>query len=131
MYAPAHRSRASRTSRSACSKPSFEAPDPASASAFESCPKIVTPASTVSVTGPQVAVSEAKVAAEVLKNLADSFAQMPPEIMSNEAKRVALQHAHEQFVGVPFRPELAASDANSDDLAQHIDENNGRNPLAA
>lgn len=88
---------------------------------------------TVSVTGPQIAQADAKVTAEVIVNLSQSLTEMvSANVMSLDAAQLAAQKAWEDYMGVPFRPELAAPDAEPNDVATHVDANGGgRLPLAA
>ena len=80
---------------------------------------------TVSVTGPQVAAADAQVTAGVLVNLSQALTGLvASELMSPEAAKVALAKGWEDFVGVPFRPELAAPETNPDDVATHVEDTN-------
>lgn len=83
--------------------------------------------STVTVTGPEIAAADSQVTAAVFLNLSQALDHMVTTgALSIEASRLAAQKAWEQFVGVPFRPDLAAKTAKdpaaaADDLAGEID----------
>lgn len=86
---------------------------------------MVPAAMTVSVTGPQVAAADAQVTAEVLVRLGGALAGLVSAgLLSVDAARVAAQKGWEDYVGVPFRAELAAEDANPDDVATHVEDTN-------
>ncbi len=81
----------------------------------------------VSVTGPEIAAADAAVTAQVLLNLSTGLGNFVKyDIMSPEAAGLAARKAWEQFVGVPYRPDLDGPKANPDDLASHIDDHGGR-----
>lgn len=78
-------------------------------------------AMTVSVTGPQVAAADAAVTATVLVSLSQSITEMVAAgLMSSEAGQVALQKGWSDYMGVPWRPELGAPDANPNDVATAV-----------
>lgn len=82
-------------------------------------------ASTVSVTGPEIAASDAKVNAEILSNLSLALAgHLAAGTLSKPAAQVAAKKAWEQFVGVPYRPELDDTDDSemSGKIEQYIEE---------
>lgn len=83
--------------------------------------------STVKVTGPEVAAADAKVNAEVLTNLAEGLDKMRSlGILSKEAAQQAARKAWEDYVGVPWTPELDKADGDTDDLATYIDDKSGQ-----
>ncbi|HEX8006701.1 MAG TPA: hypothetical protein VF482_09780 [Trebonia sp.] len=78
----------------------------------------------VSVTGPEIAAADAQVNAEVLLNLSTGLMQLVEVgALSQEAAKVAAQKAWEDFVGVPYVASLDTPDADPDDLATHIEDN--------
>lgn len=79
-------------------------------------------AQTVRVTGPEIAAADAQVTAAVLVNLATSLTSMVAGgILSNEAAAIAAQKGWEQFVGSPFRADLALDPNAADDIAAEIE----------
>lgn len=95
----------------------------------EAGPVLMPASQTVTVTGPQVAAADAKITAEVLKSLSDAVSGLvAAELLSGEAARIAVKKAWEQFVGVPYRPELDPHDDGDtvDKLAEHIDDHGGQ-----
>lgn len=69
-------------------------------------------AETVFVTGPEIAASDAQVTAAVFLNLSQALDHMVATgALTIDASKLAAQKAWEQFMGQPFRPDLAA-DAN-------------------
>jgi len=61
----------------------------------------------VNVTGPEIAATDAKVNADILVALAGALASMQSQqILSEEARRVALRKAWEDYVGIPYDPAL-------------------------
>jgi hypothetical protein len=86
---------------------------------------MVPAAMTVSVTGPQVAAADAQVTAEVLVNLSKSVTEMVAGgLLSAEAGQIALQKGWSDYMGVPFRAELATPDVDPDDVATAVDDAN-------
>lgn len=66
---------------------------------------------TVRIAGPEIAASDAQVTAQVMLNLANGLAAaVTSGIITNEAAGLAIQKAWEQFVGSPFRHDLALPD---------------------
>lgn len=88
--------------------------------------------STVTVTGPALAATDAKITADVLLRLSRALDQMvSARLMSADAAKVAVRKAWEDYVGVPWRPELddiAGPDADSDDIATELDDNDAGSP---
>ena len=63
---------------------------------------------TVTVTGPEIAASDAEVAAKVMLNLSTALGNLVEKgILTNAAAKVAAAKAWEQLVGRPFRADLA------------------------
>lgn len=92
-------------------------------------PTFVTPAETISVTGPQIAAADAAITATVLVNLSQALdGLMAAGVLSTEAAKVAARKAWEQFCGTPYRPELDAGDAEVDDVATAVDDARGGIP---
>jgi hypothetical protein len=81
----------------------------------------------VTVTGPEIAAADSQVTAAVFLNLSQALSEMVGTgVLTQPAAALAAQKAWEQFVGVPFNPNLAAkAQANpagaADDLAAAID----------
>jgi hypothetical protein len=83
-------------------------------------------ASTVVVTGPEIAAADSQLAAQVMLNLSTGLNQMVEVgIMSQEAAKYAARKAWEDYVGVPYRAELDSPDANPDDVATAVDSAGG------
>lgn len=78
----------------------------------------------VSVHGPEVAQADSQVTASVLVDLAGSLTNMTlAGVLSPAAARLAARKAWEQFVGIPYTPDLDKPDGSRvDDLAQIIDQ---------
>lgn len=79
-------------------------------------------ADTLTITGPEIADSPANVGAEVLVNLAKSITVLRRfGVLSEQACRLAARKGWEDFMGVPYRPELDGPDADPDDIADELD----------
>jgi hypothetical protein len=77
----------------------------------------------VTVTGPEVAASDASITASTLMNLSTALKQLvEAQVMTPEAAQVAAIKGWEDYVGIPFRAELARPDANPDDVAAHVEQ---------
>jgi hypothetical protein len=92
--------------------------------------QLVPAADTVTVTGPEIAASDANVAAEILVKLSQSLKDLD---LSEEARRLASQKGWEDFMGIPYSRELddKGEDAK-DDIASEIEGqglNTRRGPL--
>lgn len=77
----------------------------------------------VTVTAPEIAATDAKVNATILMTLSQAFAKLPSDLLSPEARSLALQKAWEDYVGVPFDPALQRRADRGDDpdlLAERI-----------
>lgn len=86
-------------------------------------------ADTVKVTGPEIAAADSQVTAAVFLNLSQALDGMVSAgVLTKAAAAIAAQKAWEQFVGQPFRPDLAAKltddptdNTTADDLAQEAE----------
>lgn len=94
----------------------------------------------VKVTGPEVAAADAEITAKTLLNLGTGLEKfIKAGLMSKEAAAIAARKAWEQFMGVPWRPELSGPDADPDAIAEEVDKadekaeksGTGRPPLRA
>lgn len=90
--------------------------------------EIEMPASmTVSVTGPEVAAADAQITAEVLVNLSTALDTMQSKgLLTAEAAQIAAQKAWEDYMGVPYSPELGKPGADRDDVATHVESTGGK-----
>jgi len=87
-------------------------------------PDITMPTSRcVSVHGPEVAAADSQITAAVLVQLAQSLTNLVVAgILAPSAARLAAKKAWEQFVGVPYTPDLDRPDGSkADDLTELID----------
>jgi hypothetical protein len=77
----------------------------------------------VRVHGPEVAAADSEVTAAVLVQLAQSLTALTVSgVMAPQAARVAAKKAWEQFVGIPYSPDLDTPDGSTaDDLADVIE----------
>lgn len=82
-------------------------------------------AQTVTITGPQIAATDAKVNADILMQLGQGLAALEQrQLLSRPAAEKLAEKAWEMFMGVPYDPKLAdAQDA--DRLAERIEDANG------
>lgn len=86
-------------------------------------------AMTVKVSGPEVAAADAQITAEVLLKLSTALTGMvAAQVMTPEAARLAARKAWEDYMGVPYRPELDKPDADAGDVATHVDETRDDRP---
>lgn len=76
----------------------------------------------VTVQGPEIAAADAQLTAQVLLNLATGLEKLRDLGMSQEAIGLAGQKAWEDYMGVPWRPELGKVEANPDDVATYVEE---------
>ena len=83
---------------------------------------------TVRVAGPEIAAADAQITAAVMLNLSQALVGLKDGgILSPEAVQIAAEKAWEQFVGMPFRADLALDpNASIDDVATEIDANESR-----
>lgn len=103
-------------------------------------------AMTVSVSGPQIAAADSQVMATVMLQLGQALGEMTTAgLLSKEAGRLAVKKAWEDYMGMPYRSELDATDETDpggepgarpdqdavDDLATYIEDSGGRMPLVA
>jgi hypothetical protein len=84
---------------------------------------LVAASKTVTVTGPEVAAADSNIVATVLANLSGALDKLVARnVLSVDAARVAAQKAWEEFCGVPFTADLAATgDAN--EIENAVDDN--------
>lgn len=95
-------------------------------------------ADTVSITGPQVAAADAKVAAEVLHRLSLSIKELQAvkgddgrPLMSAAAGRELARRGWETFMNVPYRADLDGPEMDTDKVAEHVDDHDGGIDLLA
>jgi hypothetical protein len=87
--------------------------------------------STVTVTGPALAASDARITADVIVRLSRGLGDLVDAgILPAEAAKVAARKAWEDYLGVPWRPELDDRDADPDDVADHVDTAGAASPAA-
>jgi len=99
-----------------------EATDPRTGAKYQ-----IPASQTVTVTGPEIAAADSQVTAQVLLNLSTGLGNFVKNgIMSAAAANLAARKAWEQFVGVPYTADLDGPKTNPDDLATHIEDNNGK-----
>lgn len=80
-------------------------------------------AETVRVFGPEIAAADAQVNASILLNLATGLAGLTASgALSDEAAKLAARKAWEDYVGVPYRPDLDSPDADPDEVADFVDD---------
>lgn len=92
-----------------------------SVSSGEAGDEMVTPSETVRITGPEIAVAEATVVATTILKLSQGVDTMLANgTLSLAAGKVMIQKAWEQYVGVPYTPELDGPEANVADIEQAI-----------
>lgn len=76
----------------------------------------------VIVTGPEIAAADSQITAGVLLNISTALEKMVAiGVLSREAATVAAQKGWEDYVGVPFTPELGKPDAPIDDIAAEVE----------
>lgn len=86
-------------------------------------PKQIPAAEAVTVTGPEIAAADAQITAQNLLNLATGLETLVAAgLLTPEAGQVAAQKGWEDFMGIPYQPELDRPDANPDDVAQVVDD---------
>lgn len=80
------------------------------------------PSQSIRVHGPEVAAADSQITAQVLVQLSQSLSGLViAGVMSSGAARVAAKKAWEQFVGVPYTPDLDKPDGSkADDLADLV-----------
>ena len=89
-------------------------------------------AEAVQVRGPQIAASDAQITARVMVQLSTALETMVANrFMTPEAAQVAAQKAWEDYLGVPYRPELGRPDTNVDEVATAVDSAPTTDRLAA
>lgn len=78
--------------------------------------------STVTVTGPALAASDARITADVISRLSRGLGDLVAAgILPAEAAKVAARKAWEDYLGVPWRPELDDPATDPDTIADHVD----------
>lgn len=94
-----------------------DVPDPAGGT------RQVPAAETVTVTGPEIAAADAQVTATVLVQLSQALTQLVAAgVMTPEAAKVAARKGWEDYVGVPYQPELDRADGTTlDGLTETIE----------
>lgn len=76
----------------------------------------------ITITGPEIAASDAQITAQTLLNISTGLANMVTAgVMSPEAAQVAARKAWEDYMGVPYAAELDTPNANLDDIAAAAD----------
>lgn len=86
---------------------------------------------TVQVRGPQIAAADAQVSARVLVQLSNAVETMLASgVITKEAASVMVKKGWEDYMGVPYRPELGTPDANVDTVADHVDTSQQANRMA-
>lgn len=86
----------------------------------------------VQVTGPEIAAADSQITAQVLLNLSTGLEKLiATGALSREAAAVAARKGWEDYVGIPYTSDLDKPDANPGDVATHVDDQQGRNPLQA
>lgn len=88
---------------------------------------------TVRVQGPEVAASDAEVAAATMLNLSTGLGKFVEHgIMTREAAGAAAEKAWEQFVGIPFNKDFAVKkNITVDDIATYMQDNAPTSPAPA
>lgn len=90
----------------------------------------VRPSDTVTVTGPEIAAADAQLTATVLTNLAQALDTMQSKnLLTPEAAQEAAKKGWEDYMGVPYRPELGTPDADPGDVATAVDDAGGGRPV--
>lgn len=85
--------------------------------------RLMPAASTVTITGPEVAAADAQINAEVLVKLSQALEPLRKNGFLTEAACArAAKKGWEDLVGVPYSPELDQPDGEVDDLATYIDD---------
>lgn len=88
--------------------------------------------SAVQIVGPEVAAADAQLNATVLLNLSTGLEKLvQAKILTPDAAHVAARKGWEDYMGVPWRAELAKPDANVDDVATHLDDPKAAKQLKA
>lgn len=80
-------------------------------------------ADTVKITGPEIAATDPQISATVLVNLSTSLNTMVAGgLLSEDAAQLAARKAWEDFVGVPYSADLDKPTAETDDVADYVDD---------
>lgn len=85
--------------------------------------KKVKASETVHVRGPEIAAADAQLNAAVLLNLSTALEKLVDiGALTPEAAAVAARKGWEDYMGVPWRPDLAKSTTDPNKIADHIDD---------
>lgn len=88
---------------------------------------MVPAAETVRIAGPEVAASDAQIQAAVMVNISTALGNLVEKgILTPAAASVAAQKAWEEFVGQPFRAELAMDPTQADAIATEAEKSGPR-----
>ncbi len=75
----------------------------------------------VLVTGPEIAAADAQINAEIMLNLAKSMESMVMTgVISHAGAKMVARKAWEDYMGVPFTPDLDDPEAEKEQLAEYI-----------
>ncbi len=92
--------------------------DPRSGQAYE-----IPAAQAVTVTGPEIAASDAQITAQTLLNISTALSGMvAAKVLSPEASKVAAKKAWEDYMRIPYSADLDSPEANPDDVATAVDD---------
>lgn len=95
-----------------------ESIDPRTGQSYE-----IPAAQAVTVTGPEIAASDAQITAQTLLNISTALSGMVAAgVLSPEASKVAAKKAWEDYMRVPYTADLDSPDANPDDIATAVDD---------
>ncbi|MCK2214281.1 hypothetical protein MF672_010830 [Actinomadura sp. ATCC 31491] len=99
-------------------QPEVEATDPKTGESYR-----IPAAQCVTVVGPEIAAADSELTASVLLNLSTGLEKLVEMgALSREAASVAARKAWEDYVGIPWSADLAAPDAELDDIATAVDD---------
>lgn len=89
-------------------------------------PVMVPAASTITITGPEIAAADAKVTAEVLFRVGLAVKELQAaRVMSPAAAKELAKKAWEDYAGVPYRAELDTENADVNEIATAVDDADG------
>ena len=75
----------------------------------------------VFITGPEIAAADAQINAEILLNMAKSLeAMVATGVLSHAGAQMAARKAWEDYMGVPYTPDLEDPEAEKEQLAEYI-----------
>jgi hypothetical protein len=99
-----------------------EATDPRTGQTYE-----VPAARSVTITGPEIAASDAQITAQTLLNLSTGLEKLVQiGALSSEGAKIAAHKAWEDYMGVPYVADLDSPTAEPDDIATEIDATESR-----